>query len=473
METCDAAVEMRTTVVLYYTTDGRTMDGRIKRMIIALECRTTATHCCSITFTMLRIKPPVYHYTLIWGEDTQFRDFIDKSIPNVRKLKRADSKGEATITLDVDFNFFRKYNWIDDDETEELLASLAATPLNMVYFGLYRVYGHNAFSSARRRTHEKSIAHWNQLYKCLGSISTLNSARLTADFTPIYDPTMLFGQAIRSLLGIRAIKIHLNNFSEEAVQDLCAGLENHPSIQTVRIHTKADCFYAFFPMLKALPLLKNVILMNVPINGNSRYVESAQAREIANFLMTKASIDVTLECFKFSSQNEQSLSIILQGIAGALVDGMTIDNIEARDVDAVVFAKALTASKLTAIRLTKLDFSKANDNANLEGGAYMNAVSVFFRELALGISTMPQLEVLDCRRYSYYKEVEDNDATLAIARAAAQCPKLRVLKLPIVYFTASMDRALAKVVETHENLEEIEVYWSRDLLYSTFFHFPA
>jgi hypothetical protein len=137
----------------------------------------------------------------------------------------------------------------------------------------------------------------------LGSISTLKDIYLDLGYSTV--PEVTLSRLLPRLSGIQTMGISTDYDSstetpKRLVQDLVAGLRDHPCIQLVvnrRIQTvqlvlnRVD-FPAILPAMDHLPSLQKVKFVRTNMKRN------AQGRTVAGLLAISSAIDVKLSCYR-------------------------------------------------------------------------------------------------------------------------------------------------------------------------------
>jgi hypothetical protein len=285
--------------------------------------------------------------------------------------------------------------------------------------------------------------------EALGSNVHLNSAGIS-----LRNDVVLCGLVAGSLQQIKKITFCRSTdgdlaavpeeLTDATMQAVATSLHEHPSLKEVTLLLSTQGYRLILPALQTISTM-SYIALGCAEHHNFCTLAPQDAQALSDLMHWQQPIELELECFDISKTPFQQFFV--DGIAGARIHGLTMNNCEMDSVShGVAIADAMAHSQLKSIIVYY-----APRVATVWTG--------FLSTLAAGFPNMLSLESLDLQfgALEFTTDPTFHDAVLALIRAAGKGPGLTCLRLAVTKYSERMDQALAVCLCNNAVLQTLQV----------------
>jgi hypothetical protein len=299
-----------------------------------------------------------------------------------------------------------------------------------------------------------SHARWMLLCRTLGSIPTLRRVSVTVKIDqPTHARTLaMLLQGLRQISDLsihhshgreRPRRIFINMVPEyELVSQALRFLSN---LESFHCHLPSNAYRTILPGLRELPLLREVtIALDEPED-----MDLPDAHALSDCLLDRPYDSVSLHNLVFDSS--ESWQAFCCGISRVAIRRLMTSNIQV--LNAAQFAEAFGAAKVTHLVVRGW-----TDNETLP--KFLASFAEHLHRMSIKSLCLEGLcEPIDGGfrgPHRLYPVV--SEGLCLVLQAAANCPELVELKLPIMHYSEAVDESLARLVELeHTSLQALSI----------------
>ena len=359
---------------------------------------------------------------LEWKEGQTHLDFIGQLTPE-RPFWQAQ--------LSVDVEFVSAFGKLAPAQAQELAAAMVTAPVFMT-----TLKNVPTTTMARR----SATRRFDALCLMLGNMQQVKTLHVNSDDGFL---SVNHAKIIGSMQQVKTMSIWGRQTNQDAMQELAQGLAQHGQLDSLRLAIPSTFYHLVLPAVYGIKSLTKLVL-HKHVALQSEIVPQV-AHAMAGLLrMGRTNPNLRLELEHWDFTNIDSNNTFCQALAETLI--RSIDLCGCSFVSPTTLALALTHSKLREIKFSLLRFSG-------------RSVAEFLTCLTRDISTMQQLEELECGQFDSRGDFGSNDdAVVQLTHAVARCHRLRCLRLNFHKYPQHADAALAECFKpANSRLVELQV----------------